>query len=169
MSTALQPKPRIIGQKIRICIVAAKYNEKFTDSLVENAIEELGEIIPMAHIDLIRVPGAFEIPIVVSSILARAQTRCVIALGLLIKGDTGHADIVATSVTNALQDLSLKHKVPVIHGVLLVNDEKQAYTRCIAASQNRGRECARAAAGIIDVITEIEKSLPKQEKKRKPI
>lgn len=169
MSTALQPKPRIIGHKVRVCIVAAKYNEKFTDSLVENAIEELGETIPMARIDLIRVPGAFEIPVAVSTILARGEIRCVIALGLLIRGDTGHADIVATSVTNALQDLSVEHKVPVIHGVLLVDDEKQAYTRCIAASQNRGRECARAAAGIIDVITEIEKSMPKDDKKKKPI
>ncbi|MGJ8641862.1 MAG: 6,7-dimethyl-8-ribityllumazine synthase [Luteolibacter sp.] len=169
MSTALQPKPRIIGHKVRVCIVAAKYNEKFTDSLVENAIEELGETIPMARIDLIRVPGAFEIPVAAATILARGEIRCIIALGLLIKGDTGHADIVATSVTNALQDLSVAHKVPVIHGVLLVNDEKQAYTRCIAASQNRGRECARAAAGIIDVITEIEKSMPKDDKKKKPI
>src|SRR5690606_9297181 len=62
MSTALQPKPRIIGHKVRICIIASKYNEKFTDSLVENCIEELGELIPLSRIDLIRVPGAFEIP-----------------------------------------------------------------------------------------------------------
>ena len=169
MSTAFQPKPRIIGHKVRVCIVAAKYNEKFTDALVENAIEELGELVPMARIDLIRVPGAFEIPVAVSTILSRGEFRCIIALGLLIQGDTGHADIVATSVTNALQDMSVQHKVPVIHGVLLVNDEKQAYTRCIAASQNRGRECARAAAGIIDVMTEIQKSMPLEVKKKKPI
>ncbi|MEP2776187.1 MAG: 6,7-dimethyl-8-ribityllumazine synthase [Luteolibacter sp.] len=169
MSTALQPKPRIIGHKVRVCIVASKYNEKFTDSLVENAIEELGELIPMARIDLIRVPGAFEIPVAAATILARGDTRCIIALGLLVRGDTGHADIVAASVTNALQDLAVEHKVPVIHGVLLVDDEKQAYTRCIAASHNRGRECARAAAGIIDVFSEIEKSMPKDDKKKKPI
>lgn len=169
MSSALQPKPRIIGHKIRICIVASKYNEKFTDSLVENAIEELGELMPMARIDLIRVPGAFEIPVAAATILARGDIRCVIALGLLIRGDTGHADIVATSVTNALQDLSVAHKTPVIHGVLLVDNEKQAYTRCIAASQNRGRESARAAAGIIDVISEIAKSIPKDDTKKKTI
>ena len=51
MSNALQPKPRIIGHKVRICIVASKYNETFTDALVENVIEELGEIIQMARID----------------------------------------------------------------------------------------------------------------------
>lgn len=169
MSTALQPKPRVIGHKVRVCIVASKYNEKFTDSLVENAIEELSETIPMARIDLIRVPGAFEIPVAAATALARGHLCCVIALGLLIRGDTSHADIVATSVTNALQDLAVEHKVPVIHGVLLVDNEKHAYTRCIAASQNRGRECARAAVGMIDVFSEIEKSMPKDGKKKKPI
>ncbi|RYD35987.1 MAG: 6,7-dimethyl-8-ribityllumazine synthase, partial [Verrucomicrobiaceae bacterium] len=63
MSSALPPKPRIIGPKVRICIVASKYNEQFTDALVENAIEELGELVPQGRVDLIRVPGAFEIPV----------------------------------------------------------------------------------------------------------
>ena len=166
MSTALQPKPRIIGQKIRVCIVASKYNEKFTDALVDNAIEELGETTPMARIDLIRVPGAFEIPVAVASVLDREKFACVIALGLIIRGDTAHADLVAGSVTDALQSLAVEHKVPIVHEVLMVDDEKQAYSRCIAASMNRGREAARAAASMIDVFSEIEKSMPKFEKKR---
>jgi 6,7-dimethyl-8-ribityllumazine synthase len=167
MSNALQPKPRIIGQKVRVCIVASKYNEKFTDALVENAIEELGNLIPMARIDLIRVPGAFEVPVVVANVLDREYVNCVIALGLLIRGDTGHADLVAASVTDSLQRLATDHLIPVIHEVLLVDDEKQAYARCIASSMNRGREAARAAAGIIDVFTEVEKSMPRKEFKRK--
>ncbi len=166
MSTALQPKPRIIGQKVRVCIVASKYNEKFTDALVDNAIEELGEISPMARIDLIRVPGAFEIPVAVASVMDRESFACVIALGLIIRGDTAHADLVAGSVTDALQGLAVEHRIPVVHEVLLVEDEKQAYARCIAASMNRGREAARAAASMIDVFSEIEKSMPKVEIKR---
>jgi 6,7-dimethyl-8-ribityllumazine synthase len=165
MSTALQPKPRIIGQKVRVCIVASKYNEKFTDSLVENAIDELGELIPMARIDLIRVPGAFEIPVAVAAVLDREETNCIIALGVIIRGDTGHADLVAASVTNALQDMAVASRLPIIHEVLLVDDEKQAYARCIGASMNRGREAARAAAGMIDVFTEIAKTMPKEDKK----
>ena len=161
MSTALQPKPRIIGHKARICIVASKYNEQFTDALVENAISELGELIPMARIDLIRVPGAFEIPVVVSKLMQRNDINCIIALGLIIRGDTHHADLVASSVTQSLQDLAVSNCVPVIHEVLLVEDEKQAHARCIAASMNRGREAARAAVGMIDIFSEIEKSIPK--------
>lgn len=166
MSNALQPKPRIIGHKVRICIVASKYNEQFTDALVENAIEELGNLIPMARIDLIRVPGAFEVPVAVANVLDRQQVNCVIALGLIIRGDTQHADLVAASVTESLQRIAIDHLVPVIHEVLLVDDEKQAYARCIADSKNRGREAARAAGGIIDVFAEIEKSMPKDFKRK---
>lgn len=166
MSTALQPKPRIIGHKVRICIVASKYNEKFTDSLVENCIEELGEIIPMSRIDLIRVPGAFEIPVAVAAVIDREEINCIIALGLIIRGDTGHGDLVAASVTESLQSLAVKRIIPIIHEVLLVEDEKQAYARCIATAKNRGREAARAAASIIDVFAEIEKSMPKDDKRK---
>jgi len=74
MSTALPPKPRIIGQKIRLVIVAAKYNEQFADALLENTIEELGEVLPNARIDLIRVPGAFEIPVTIETVLDRLET-----------------------------------------------------------------------------------------------
>ena len=161
MSTALQPKPRVIGHKVRICIVASKYNEQFTDALVENAISELGELIPAARIDLIRVPGAFEIPVAVAKSMQRDDLNCIIALGLIIRGDTHHADLLASSVTQALQNLAVQHCLPVIHEVLLVEDEKQAHARCIAASMNRGREAARAAAGMIDVFSDIEKSTPK--------
>jgi len=166
MSTALQPKPRIIGHKIRICIVASKYNEKFTDALVENALEELGELIPMARIDLIRVPGAFEIPVAVAAVLEREEANCIIALGLIMGGDTGHADLIAASVTHSLQEQSVRKLIPVIHGVLSVENEKQAYARCIAASMNRGKEAARAAASMVDVFSEIEKTMPKDDKRK---
>lgn len=166
MSAALQPKPRIIGQKVRICIVASKFNEKFTDALVENALKELGELIPMARIDLIRVPGAFEIPVVVAAVLARDEVHCIIALGLIMGGDTGHADLIAASVTNSLQEQSVRKIIPVIHAVLSVADEKQAYARCIAASMNRGREAARAAASMVDVFSEIQKSMPMDDRRK---
>ncbi len=162
MSNALQPKPRIIGPKVRICIIASKYNEKFADALVENAIEELGELVPQGRIDLIRVPGAFEIPVMVASVLDRDPPACVIALGLIIRGATGHADLVGRSVTDALQRLAIESLRPIIHEVLLLDDEKQAYARCIGANLNRGREAARAAAAMIDVFQEMDRSIPRK-------
>jgi 6,7-dimethyl-8-ribityllumazine synthase len=160
MSNALLPKPRIIGPKVRICIVASQYNEEFTDALVENSIEELNELVPNARVDLIRVPGAFEIPLMVASVIDRDPPACVIALGLIIRGDTAHADLVAASVTDALLRIAVEVRCPVIHEVLLVNDEKQAYARCIGSKLNRGREAARAAAAMIDVFQELDRTMP---------
>ena len=161
MSSALPPKPRVIGPKVRICIVASKYNEPFTDALVENAIAELGELVPQGRVDLIRVPGAFEIPVMVASVLDREPPACIIALGLIIRGSTEHADLVGSSVTEALQRLAVQSLRPIIHEVLLVDDEKQAYARCIGAQLNRGREAAKAAASMIDIFQELERSMPR--------
>jgi 6,7-dimethyl-8-ribityllumazine synthase len=157
MSTALPPKPRIIGQKIRLVIVAAKYNEQFADALLENTIEELGEVLPNARIDLIRVPGAFEIPVTIETVLDRDTPVCAIALGVVIRGATAHAELVVGSVTDALQQLAIEHQTPVIHEVLLLEDEKQAYARCIGTNLNRGREAARAAAAMVAVFKDIAK------------
>jgi 6,7-dimethyl-8-ribityllumazine synthase len=161
MSYALPPKPRIIGPKVRICIVASKYNEEFTDALVENTLEEISQLVPQARIDLIRVPGAFEIPVVVSAVMEREAPVCVIALGLIIRGATQHGDLVARAVTDALMRISLETKRPVIHEVVIVDDEKQAYARCIAPALNRGREAARAAAAMVDVFMELDRSMSK--------
>lgn len=161
MSNSLPPKPRIVGPKVRICIVASKYNEQFTDALVDNAIEELAELVPQGRVDLVRVPGAFEIPVAVASVIDRDPPACVIALGLIIRGSTAHADLVASSVTDALQRIAVDTLRPIIHEVLLVEDEKQAYARCIGTQLNRGREAARAAAVLIDVFHELDRSMPR--------
>lgn len=129
--------------------------------MVENAIEELGELVPQGRVDLIRVPGAFEIPVTVSAVLDRDPPACVIALGLIIRGSTAHADLIASSITDSLQQLAVQSIRPVIHEVLLVEDEKQAYARCIGAQLNRGKEAARAAASMIDIFQELDRSMPR--------
>ena len=161
MANALQPKPRVFKPKARICIVASKYNETFTDALMENAVAELAELVPMGRVDVVRVPGAFEIPVMISQVIDRVQPDCVIALGLLVRGSTAHADLVAASVTTALQELAVSTQVPVIHEVLLCDDEKQAYARCIGEQLNRGREAARAAASVIDILAELNRTMPR--------
>lgn len=160
MSTALTPKPRIIGPRVRVCIVAAKYNEQFADALVDNVIEEISELMPATRIDLVRVPGAFEVPVAAASVIERQRPACVIALGVILKGATAHADLVARSVTDSLQNLAVSARIPVINEVLLLEDEKQAYARCIGANLNRGREAARAAAAMVDVFLELDRTMP---------
>ena len=129
MSNSLPPKPRIVGVKTRICIVASIYNESFTNALTENAVAELRELIPNGRIDVIRVPGAFEIPVMIASVLHRDPPACIIALGLIIRGSTAHANLVGSSVTDALQRLAVQSLCPIIHEVLLLDDEQQAHAR----------------------------------------
>lgn len=156
MSSIIPPKPRILsGGKMRIAIVAAKFNEEFTNALVENAVDEIEDIASDARIDIVRVPGAFEIPVVCKAVIEEEAPDCIIALGCIIRGGTGHADLVATSVTEALQSLAVSKTIPIIHEVLLVEDEKQAYARCIGKKLNRGREAARSAVEVVEIMQEI--------------
>ena len=128
---------------------------------MENAIEEINELVPQARIDLIRVPGAFEIPVAVATVMERDMPACIIALGLIIRGATQHGDLVARAVTDGLMKIALEWKCPVIHEVVIVDDEKQAYARCIGTHLNRGKEAARAAATMIDIFHELDRSMPR--------
>ena len=85
MSLALPPKPRVLNnsKNKRLAIVASKYNEVYTDALVDNVIDELGDYLPQSRVDLIRVPGAFEIPVAIKALLELDQPNCVIALSLI--------------------------------------------------------------------------------------
>jgi len=120
----------------------------------------------MSRIDLIRVAGAFEIPVTIANLLKRDNFNCIIALGVIIRGDTQHADLIASCVTDSLQSIAVEHCIPIIHEVLLVDDEKQARARCKDDEKNRGREAARAAANIIEVFSEIEKSMPLEDRRK---
>ena len=158
MSKSLPPKPRSLAQKAAITIVASQYNSEFTDALVENTQEELAELTSNTRIDLVQVPGAFEVPAAVEAVIQANQPDCVIALGLIIRGKTAHGDLVAESVTQALQNIAVNHATPVVHEVLLVNDEEQAKARCIESELNRGREAARAAVSIVETFRQIKRS-----------
>lgn len=159
MSLALPRKPRVINTKgTKLALVASKYNEEYSDALVDNVIEELADYLPQARVDLIRVPGAFEIPVAVKALLELEAPICVIALGVIIRGETAHADLVASSVTDALQQLALEYNTPIIHEVLLVEDEAQAHVRCLGKEMNRGIEAARAAAAMVEVFSELDRS-----------
>ncbi len=159
MSLALPPKPRVISAKgKKLAIVASKYHEVYSDALVDHVIDELVDCLPQARVDLIRVPGAFEIPVAVKALLKLEEPNCVIALGVLIRGETAHADLVASSVTDALQQLALEYNTPIIHEVLLVEDEAQAHVRCLGEEMNRGIEAARAAAAMVEVFSELDRS-----------
>ena len=146
MSNAITPKPRSVGSvKRRFVIVASQFNGEFVEALVNNTTTELRSLVPAAQVVLHQVPGAFEIPIVVREIALHRKPDAILALGVIIKGFTSHADNLARSVTDALQRIAIEQQVPVINAVLSVNNEFEARERCFESTSNRGGEAARAA------------------------
>lgn len=158
MSTELPSRARALYSSARITIVAASYNEKYTSALLENCLDELRETAEHTSVNVIRVPGAFEVPVMVKRAIAAPSAELppdiVIALGVILRGSTAHADLIGTAITNQLLSIACDTMTPVIHEVLLLNDEQQAFTRCIASALNRGREAARAAVAMLSLLDE---------------
>ena len=156
MSKAFPPRLRSSGHSAAsYAIVASQFNEEFVQSLVDNARSELNALEPGADVVLTWTPGSFEIPLFVQATAELKRFQAIIALGVIVEGETDHARLIADSVTRSLLDLSLKHKLPVIHEVLLVKDEAQAKARCMGTEHNRGVEAARAAVWAARKLLEI--------------
>src|SRR3990167_3323529 len=132
-----------------ISIIASEYNASFVDAMLEQTQQELRKLDSRTIIKVIRVPGALEIPLLVKLVAERHKSSAIIALGVIIRGETAHADLIAEAITHALLNLSLDYCLPVIHEVLLLNNEEQAQVRCVNGPLYRGVEAARAAIGAI--------------------
>jgi 6,7-dimethyl-8-ribityllumazine synthase len=156
MSSILPERPDPLETPRRFAIVASRYNGEFVDGLRDGAINELSFLAPGSEIHLVHVPGSFEIPLAVQTVALQCDVDAIFAFGLIWEGQTRHADLIAGSVTNALLDLSLKYKLPVLHEVLVVQNEEQARARCtVGAELNRGAEAARAAVRMIWMLDEL--------------
>jgi 6,7-dimethyl-8-ribityllumazine synthase len=136
-------------------IVASQFNAEYVQGLVSHATAELRRLLPAVKINLVQVPGAFEIPIVVREIASQKKADAIIALGVILQGETDHAANLTSSVTDALQGIALEHGIPVLNGVLSMNSEAQAHERCLGDQINRGTEIARAAIEIASVMGDL--------------
>ncbi|MFZ9932760.1 MAG: 6,7-dimethyl-8-ribityllumazine synthase [Chthoniobacterales bacterium] len=147
MSTKLPTRPPRFDtlNGPRFAIVAGEYNPEFVQGLINHTCKELYQIEERSSIELFSAPGSFEIPLVAEMVATTKNYDVIIALGLILQGETKHAELVAQSVSGALQQVALKHVVPVIHEVLLVASEEEARARCLGKELNRGTEAARAA------------------------
>ena len=156
MSTFTPQRPRsAFASRCNFAIVASQYNPEFVKGLVDAAEAELQELSPKSTIKIVEVPGAFEIPVVLQEIAASGAADVIIALGVIIRGETAHADLIGRTVTDSLQKIALQFRVPVIHEVLLVDNEEQARARTLGETMNRGREAARAALQIAEIMGEV--------------
>jgi 6,7-dimethyl-8-ribityllumazine synthase len=148
-------RPQIAKTKPTFCVVASRFNGQYVQGLIDHATEELRALIPDAVILIQRVPGAFEIPVVVKELASQRKADAVIACGVILQGETNHAQNLSRSVTDALQRIAVEQAMPVINVVLSFDSEDQARARCLENRINRGTEAARAAVEIANVLTDL--------------
>jgi len=147
----------------RFAIVASEYNRHYVDAMVRAARKELAKA-GAASIRVVRVPGAFEIPVVAARLVAAANSglSAIICLGVIFRGETVHAQQIGDSVSAALAELQVRHHVPIIHGVYLFENEEQAQIRCLGKKHGRGIETAQTALAMARLMV----SLPGSGRKR---
>ncbi len=159
MSNLLPSRPRQVSQRRTFALVASEYNAEFVKGLIDHADAELKAISPNFHVLHFHVPGAFEIPLMVQELAGKKEIDAIIALGVIIEGETQHAALIGASVTNSLQQIALGGRLPVIHEVLLVKNAAQAKKRCLEEDINRGTEAARSAARMVQALSDMRASL----------
>ncbi len=144
--SAHPPKaPELTAEDLFFCIVAARYNPELLDELLRRTTATLREHgVPAENIEVVRVPGSHELPYAAHVSALSGQFDAIIALGLVIAGDTNHHDVIAHSTAHAFHDVSTRTEVPVINGVITVHNQAQAEAR-ITGHHDRGREFAHAA------------------------
>lgn len=156
MSNIVPPRARSSATTRRhFSIVASSFNDEYVAGLLAHAQKEFQAIAPASSVDVRRVPGAFEIPIVVRELTLHRKPDAILALAVILKGDTAHAEHLARSVTDALQRIAVEHGVPVINAVLSLESEAQARERCLEDKINRGTEAAHAAVQIAATMAEL--------------
>jgi 6,7-dimethyl-8-ribityllumazine synthase len=139
----------------RFVIVASKYNSQYVDAMLNAATAVLAKAKAEA-VQVVRVPGAFEIPLVAAKLVsATPSPSAVICLGVIIRGATSHAQSISDVVSYALGTIALQAQVPVIHEVLLLENEQQAVERCLSKKHNRGAEAAATAIEMVNLLASL--------------
>jgi 6,7-dimethyl-8-ribityllumazine synthase len=140
----------------RFVIVAARFNEFIVDRLVEGAVDTLVRHgAARGDIELVRVPGAWEMPLAASKAAASRRFDAVIALGAVIRGSTPHFDYVAGACARGLAAVGERHELPVVFGVLTVDTIEQAIERAGTKAGNKGAEAAASAIEMVNLMREL--------------
>ncbi len=140
----------------KFCIIIARFNEFIGSKLLSGAIDELRRHgISESDIDVVWVPGAFEIPIVAKKCAKSGKYSAIITLGAVIKGSTSHYDYVCAEVSKGVATVGLETEVPVIFGVLTTDNIEQAIERAGTKAGNKGSDAAKSAIEMANLLKQI--------------
>lgn len=139
-----QSKSTLTGKRLRIAIILPRFNDRLGKILLDNTIEEL-ENLGVKNIKTYRVPGTLELPFATLKIALSKKFDAIIALGIVIRGETKHFELVTQTTYQGLMEVALDEDTPIIFGVLATENEKQAKERVQKNKMNKGKEFARAA------------------------
>jgi 6,7-dimethyl-8-ribityllumazine synthase len=143
----------------RFCLVVSRFNSFIVDQLESGAIDALQRHgAKDGDISIVRVPGAYELPLAVQKVAAGQRYDAIIALGAVIRGSTPHFDYVAGECVKGIGSLSLQYQVPVSFGVLTVDNLDQAIERAGTKAGNKGAEAALTAVEMVNVLRELDKA-----------
>ncbi len=143
--------------KGQIAIVAASFNALVVDPLLSGALETFKRHgVKESQLTVVRVPGAFEIPLVCERLAASGRYQAILALGCVIRGATAHFDYVAGPCASGLSQVALKHGLPVLFGVLTTDTLEQALERAGSKAGNKGAETAQGLLELCDVLETLD-------------
>ena len=141
---------------MRFGIVVSRFNDELTDELCRSAVQCLEKNGAKPEtIDVVRVPGAYEIPVVAGKMAAGGNYNALIVLGVVVEGETQHAQMIIDTTGQSVLDISCKHRIPVINEIVGVRSWAQAEARCLDGENTRGWYAAEAAIETARVYKQL--------------
>jgi len=148
-----RPLPRL-PEDSKVAVLATSFHHEIVDRLVQGAVETLREA--GAEHQLVRVPGAWELPLIAADLAERGEHQALIALGCVVRGDTRHYEHVADECARGLMRVQLDHRIPVANGVLAVERRVDALARAGGSAGNKGEDVARAALEMLALRAQMQ-------------
>lgn len=147
---------QLVASNERFCIIVARFNDFIGSKLLAGAVDELKRHgVDENNIDIVKVPGAFEIPLLALKCAKTGKYNAIITLGAVIKGSTSHYDYVCAELTKGIAQVALQTEVPVLFGVLTTDNIEQAIERAGTKAGNKGAEAAKSAIEMANLIKTI--------------
>jgi 6,7-dimethyl-8-ribityllumazine synthase len=162
----------VTSRDARIAIVASEYNGRYVNGMLQ-AAKAILKRAGVKNPKIVRVPGAYEIPVVAAHLARqlaeagettaskRISSSAIICLGVILRGETVHAAHIAEAVSRALMEIQTRYEVSVVHEVLLLENEEQARVRCLGKTHNRGAEAAQTALAMARILKSLRNANPR--------